>query len=132
MDKEQLIAAIRDLLEQHTQIKLAILFGSVATGRARFDSDIDVAVGADRPLEVNEKINLIEALAQLSKRPVDLIDLKRVGEPLLGNILASGRRILGSDERYAQLVYRHLLDEADFMPYQRRLLAERRRAWLGI
>ena len=64
-------------------------------------------------------------------RPIDLIDLKDVGEPLLGQIIAKGRRIRGSDTAYGKLLARHLYAEADFMPYQRRILKERRDKWIG-
>jgi hypothetical protein len=63
--------------------------------------------------------------------PVDLIDLKRTGEPLLGQILKHGVRLMGSDTDYAALLTRHLFDAADFLPYRNRILAERRRAWIG-
>jgi len=67
----------------------------------------------------------------LAGRPIDLIDLKVAAEPLMGQILRHGRRLMGSDEAYAQLITRHLYEQADFMPYRNRILAERRAAWIG-
>jgi len=61
-----------------------------------------------------------------------LVDLSTVGEPLLGQILSGGTRILGDDVRYARMVTRHLFNQADFMPYQSRILRERRQAWIGM
>lgn len=123
----QLAAGLAD----YGDIRLAILFGSTAAGRARPDSDIDLAIDAGQPLSSTRKMEIVRDLAMRTGRPVDLIDLRRVGEPLLGRILRHGRRLLGSDEAYAALLSRHLLDEADFMPYHRRILAERRAAWIG-
>jgi hypothetical protein len=40
-----------------------------------------------------------------------------------------GRRLLGSDSAYGQLISRHLIEQSDFMPYRSRVLAERRAAW---
>ncbi len=108
-----------------------MLFGSLAADRARHDSDLDLAVAAEQPLTAAERVGLIAELAEAIGRPVDLIDLHVVGEPLLGQILKRGRRILGSNGAYAELIKRHLFEEADFMPYRRRILAERRRAWIG-
>ena len=63
---------------------------------------------------------------------MDLIDLTRVGEPLLGQILQHGQRLHGSDADFgAQLLYRHLVDAADFLPLRERILKERRDAWIG-
>lgn len=118
-------------LEKHPHIHLAILFGSFAKGTARSDSDIDLAVRADRPLTVEEQINLTGDLAEATGRAVDLIDLFKAGEPLLGQILEGGLRLKGDESEYASLIVKHLFDEADFAPYQRRILEERRRSWIG-
>jgi uncharacterized protein len=122
---------LRALLAGFPQLELAFLFGSLAQDRHRTGSDIDIAVAAHRALTAAEKIALVEALAERTGRPVDLVDLKVVAEPLLGQILRHGRRLLGSDRAYALLISRHLFDQADFMPYRARVLAERRAAWIG-
>jgi predicted nucleotidyltransferase len=122
---------LRQTLIAHGGIRLAIMFGSLARGGATQASDLDLAVLMDAPLSMETKLGLIDVLSQTFGRPVDLIDLQRVGEPLLGQILKYGVRLLGSDTDHARLITRHLLDEADFMPYRRRILAERRRAWIA-
>ena len=128
---ESIETQILQVLERHHAIRLALLFGSLAKGTAHHDSDLDLAVGADHPLNVHETIELISELAKAIGRPVDLIDLSSVGEPLLGQIIAGGRRIVGSDKLYAELLLKHLYNQEDFVPYQRRILKERRVAWIG-
>jgi len=122
---------ILDALKAMPAIRQVILFGSIATGKAHADSDLDLAVDAGRPLTSSEKMQLISQLAISLGRPVDLVDIKTVGEPLLGQILQYGKRIMGSDTEYARLISRHVFDQADFMPYRNRILAERRQAWIG-
>jgi predicted nucleotidyltransferase len=122
---------ILDVLSRHAHIEQAILFGSLASGKATPDSDLDLAVAGAAPLSPLTKSALIADLAENLGRPVDLIDLATVGEPLLGQILKQGRRVLGSDEQYARLLSKHLFDMADFAPYRSRILAERRRTWIG-
>jgi predicted nucleotidyltransferase len=112
-------------------IRLAILFGSLAVGRERADSDLDLAVDAGRRLTAAEKLVLMTELAERTGRTVDLVDLQAVGEPLLGQILRHGKRLLGGGTCYADLIRRHLFDQADYAPYRSRILAERRRAWIG-
>lgn len=128
---DALMERLRELLGSVSSIRLAMLFGSLADGCANFNSDLDIAVLFDHPLCADEKIALIEHLAEAIKRPVDLIDLHTVGQPLLGQIMSKGRRIMGSDECFAKLLLKHLYEEADFMPYQRRILKQRRQAWIG-
>ena len=122
---------MREVLAGFPELILALVFGSVAKGLQRIDSDLDIAVGAKQALTVDEKIVIISALAEKTGRPVDLVDLKVVGEPLLGQIVQHGRRLLGSDGEYGRLISRHLFEQADFMPYRNRILAERRAAWIG-
>lgn len=123
--------AINDVLREFPQILLAVVFGSAATGRLRPGSDLDLAVATGSALSAPEKIALIGALAERTGRPIDLIDLHTTTEPLLGQIVKHGKRIMGSDTLFGNLISRHLFEEADFMPYRRRLLAERRNAWIG-
>jgi predicted nucleotidyltransferase len=122
---------LREVLAHFSCISLAVLFGSVAAGQPRSDSDLDIAVAADQPLTFAEKMAMIQALAEKTGRPIDLIDLATVTEPLLGQIVQHGRRLLGSDTLYGNLINRHLIEQADFMPYRNRVLAERRMAWIG-
>ena len=128
---ENLTGAILAALSTQPGIRLAILFGSLAAGRERADSDLDLAVDAGRRLTADEKLTLMTELAERTGRPVDLVDLHAVGEPLLGQILRHGKRLLGSKTCYADLIRRHLFDQADYLPYRTRILAERRRAWIG-
>jgi predicted nucleotidyltransferase len=122
---------LRNVLSDFPQIKLAVLFGSVASGTATARSDLDLAVIGEKPLAATEKIQIIEALAMATGRPIDLVDVHAAPEPLLGQVLKHGRRIIGSDQTYAQLLYRHLIEQADFVPLQNRILSERRMAWIG-
>lgn len=127
----QIDAQLREVLEHFPGVSLAVLFGSIAAGRPRTDSDLDIAVAADHPLTVAEIIAMTQALADKTGRPIDLIDLATVTEPLLGQIVQHGRRLLGSDTLFGNLITRHLFEQADFMPYRNRVLAERRMAWIG-
>lgn len=119
------------VLSAYPHIRLAILFGSLAAGKGRADSDLDLAVDAGRRLKTEEKIQLITELAGKTGRSVDLVDIRAVGEPLLGQVLKYGKRILGSDTQYGELIRRHVFDQADFLPYRNRILAHRRQLWIG-
>lgn len=124
-------AQIKDVLANFPAVVIAVIFGSMASGQQAAESDLDIAVAARQALSTDERMALVSALAERTGRPVDLVDLKAVSEPLLGQIVRHGRRILGSDTLYGELISRHLFEQADFMPYRSRLLAERRMAWIG-
>ena len=124
------IAAVSDYLQKRDDIKQAVLFGSLATSRVRPDSDIDIAIEKTHPLSAKEKAELIEQLALITGRAVDLIDLRTAGEPILGQIINHGKRLLGTDTAFAETALKHLYAQADFVPYIERTLKERRQQWL--
>ena len=102
----------------------------LAHGSPRPDSDIDIGVLADGPLTTEQRIDLVERVADATGFPVDLVDLHGEPEPILGEALR-GIRLLGTTEDYGQLIYRHVVNVADFLPLRERILRERRKAWIG-
>ena len=122
--------SIRDYLQGDSDVCLAYVFGSIATGRANLESDLDVAVSTKTELSPERTAAMVGDLASLTGRPVDLIDLRRAGEPLLGEVLRDGRRLKGSHSQHVELVQRHIYNCEDFLPILRRLLSERRQQWI--
>lgn len=124
--------AIATVVGGHPAVQLAVLYGSAARGEAGPESDLDLGVMGPRPLSAAEVVALIEDLGRAVGRPVDLVDLRAAHGALLAEVLRTGVRVVEADAAlYPTLLRRHLLDEADFRPYRDRILAERRRAWLG-
>lgn len=126
-------AAVAEALAAFPQVRLAYLFGSRArTGVARSDSDLDVAVAAGEPLGTEQRRAIMDALALRMGVPIDLVDLRVAGMPLLQQILTKGQAVFCRDRTLlASLLERMWGEDADFMPYRQRILAERRRAWIG-
>ena len=113
-------------------IRVALVFGSLAKDRARPESDLDIAVAAPQPMSTDEKMKLIAALAEISGRPVDLIDLQTASGLIAVQALTTGKLIHCTDRTlYAELIRRMLYDQADWAPYRERILAARRKAWIG-
>jgi len=124
------IDRVREALDGFDQIRLAIAFGSIARGLATDTSDLDVGVLCDEAISRDLRSAMIEALALETGRPIDLIDLGLAGEPLLGEVLSKGVRVLSRDDSaYAELLRKHLFDATDFLPYRNRILEERRSRW---
>lgn len=101
---ENLTRAILAAIDTQPGIRLAILFDSLAAGRERVDSDLDLAVDAGRRITTGEKLALTTELAKQTGRPVDLVDLYAVGEPVLGQNLRHGKRLLGGGTCYAEII----------------------------
>ena len=122
---------IAECLRGHEHVEAAWLFGSLAQDRERPGSDLDVAVLGERPLSATEKKQLIERLARVSGRPVDLIDLQATRGPIVGRVLQDGTPLFCDDTvLYAELIKRWWFDQADWRPYRRRILKDRRERWM--
>ena len=108
------------------------MFGS-ATETSTAQSDLDVAVAGARALSADEKMRLIDELALDSNRAIDLVDLHDLHGPLLARLLKNGRIVLRreGDDIYPRLILRAIADEDDFLPYRRRILETRLKAWIG-
>lgn len=119
---------LQTALAEFSAIKLAIVFGSVAADKNSFDSDLDIAVLQAMPITAQQKMQIIEKLTQVFECPIDLIDLKTVGEPLLGQILQHGIQVIGNKTDYAKLISQHVFNVEDFVPYQHRIYQERQQA----
>lgn len=121
----QALAAQPDLL-------LALVFGSLAAGTAGPDSDADVAILAQDALDARRQAGLIELIAQVTGRPVDLVDLREAGVLVQRSALGSGRLLFCRDQRaYELLVSRMITDSEDFLPLLERFYQARREAWIG-
>ena len=120
---------LAEFVSRYPQFKLAILFGSQATGGVTKKSDIDLALLSDAPISSSLKLELVEKIGARFGRPVDIVDLYFAAEPVLGQVF-KGKRLLGDDATYASLLTKHLINTADFVPLQQRILAERRNAWI--
>lgn len=85
-EEDPVVVALRKALRGRKDVRLALLFGSRARGRARPDSDADVAVlGRDLDL-----LSLASDLSHAAGVEVDIVNLKDPGFPLLNVLLRDG------------------------------------------
>lgn len=97
--KEQIDHLVETLKQQLDNLNLVILFGSFATGHQHVDSDIDLAIGCDRPLTPRELFDLTLALQADCNQIVDLVDLRNadVSVVLKNEIMTRGKVVYAVD-----------------------------------
>ncbi|MGH2903491.1 MAG: nucleotidyltransferase family protein [Solirubrobacteraceae bacterium] len=100
------ISGVTEALRTERNVRLAVLFGSVARGHAGEDSDIDVLVSLaeERPLYLS---HLATRLTRALDRDVDVLLLThvRTHDPaLLGAILNDGRPVIDRDRSWPALI----------------------------
>lgn len=123
--------AILKALGQFPTIEIALIFGSMATGRARFDSDLDIAVQFPKRIPAELYIAMMNALIDATGRVVDLIDLRAVGGELFGQIMKRHVKLIGAEPMMVALRARHMGHETDFMPYYRAQRRARLEQWIA-
>jgi uncharacterized protein len=113
---------LRRILRGRGGLRLALLFGSHATGRAHAGSDVDLAVAGDiDPLALSAELE--EELGVV----VDVVALDDVGYPLLGQLLRHGIAVHEGTRGAAASWRSHALATAETdRPWFERM----RRSWL--
>ena len=124
-DRDKVVEAIARALSPLCHVQAAFLFGSRAVGRAREDSDIDVAVllaGGVADEEPRTRLRtLLEALAaELAADRLDLVILNEAPPALAFQVLKYGVLAMDRDpvplHRFRVRVYS---EHADFEPVER-------------
>jgi uncharacterized protein len=121
-------ARIVEALVARPEIVFALLFGSRASGRARPDSDWDIAVFLDEALDASTRFRVRRALAA-ALEPELTVDIVVLNEapPLLAHRALTGQLLVDRDRaRYVRFFVRTLGESQD-EAYARRIHADARR-----
>ncbi|HDQ13233.1 MAG TPA: nucleotidyltransferase domain-containing protein [Sediminispirochaeta sp.] len=101
MDSQLLSAFTDTILRRFPESQALYLFGSAATGQTREGSDLDVAVllpparASQADLELYRQLR--PELEEIRRRPVDLINLRRVSVVFKKEIITTGVRFYTGD-----------------------------------
>lgn len=95
--------AISTYFERRSGVVAVYLFGSYGRGRARLDSDVDIAVLFEyrRVPDLNQQLQIKLDLASLLKKDVDLVVLNRANSVLKFQVLKHGVMILNQNRKLA-------------------------------
>ena len=96
--QERLNHACRSLRTALGDVVAVYVFGSVATGRERRDSDLDLAILARHPIPARTLYDLARQLEVDLDVDVDLIDLAGASTVLQKEVIEKGRVILRCDD----------------------------------
>ena len=95
-------------------LQAVYLYGSFLSDSFSDESDLDIAVKAERRLDNQERWRIQEDLAGICGRDVDLLDLDRASLVMQFEVVSAGERIYCADEKpiahYETLLYSRYLD----------------------
>ena len=104
-------------------LDLVVLFGSLATGKGRADSDADVAVRAATHLSLDLHLDIAARLSEVFRRVVDVVDIRRADPLLLHQIF---RQPIVLHDRAPAFAETRLLAFHRYEDYRPMLALERR------
>jgi predicted nucleotidyltransferase len=99
-----LVRGLLEALRKQPNVRLAVVFGSVARGSGRADSDVDVLVRFRRD-DHRARADLVDALQEASGRRVEIVSLDQAEEAplLLADVLRDGRVLVDRDQEWPRL-----------------------------
>jgi len=124
-DRQALLDTVALYFAKRDDIRLVLVFGSVASGRFTDSSDVDIAIAGDGALSYDQKANLRVELSELLGRSIDLVDLITAEGLILHEALVHGVRVKLDRNLYVRLHTRMLVDREDFWPLKREMQAAR-------
>jgi predicted nucleotidyltransferase len=115
---DTLVDVLRTALADGPALRLALLFGSHARGRARPDSDVDLGIlPVDRDLPVHAELDLQAQLERACGRTVHLVRLDHVGTVLKWEVARYGVPVVArSPADLARFIAAAALEHADVAP----------------
>lgn len=102
--KWPMLSTLREALRTEQNVRFALLFGSMATGKDTPTSDIDLLVDL-RDASLDRLVDLSSKLTSIVGRPVDVLRLEDVeADPtMFPNALADGRVLVDREGRWSRL-----------------------------
>lgn len=112
---------LRQLLADYARsiegLDLLFLFGSHASGRARAESDVDIALSFTHEMipEAEKRIELIGSLSDQLGREVDLVVLNQASPILKMQVLRNGEKLFERDRRAYSDFFVKTVNEYDYL-----------------
>ncbi len=117
MEQETLLLKFSEYFEALSNVRLALLFGSIGNEQFNQHSDIDIALeGSFAP---DDLLAMKRDLSVLSGREIDIIDLKKAEGIILHRIMTKGLRIKDDIELFVHYLKKALYYIEDFCPLQK-------------
>lgn len=127
----ELTNRIKNVLSKFPEIDAAFMFGSRAEGRARLDSDIDIALVVNHPIG-SKKLDILAALTAEGIDNIDLVTLDKDDLVLRFEAVRHNKLIYAKNSFDRGSYYSRVLREYfDFLPYLERQRSAKKRRLAG-
>ena len=122
-EAEEIKKKLEEYFSQNEKIDTVLLFGSFSKGTFNENSDIDIAVHSQLPLDYETLSTIQTELSLLCHREIDLSDLAQAEGIFLYQIMTTGVKIKIKPTVFVKYLTKALCFKEDFLPaieYSRR------------
>jgi len=102
---------ISTIVDEIADVQAIYRYGSAGTIYERQDSDIDIAVLAERVVPFQKMMKLSIRLQEVTKRDIDLNDMQKLPVTLKVQIILQGKRLYCQDQVAAEFYDTHILSD---------------------
>jgi predicted nucleotidyltransferase len=114
--KAEIIEILERFFKEMEEVSLVFLFGSMATGRSRKKSDVDIAILFKSPPRIdhsNDIRSMEDKLSALLRKEVDLVHLDHASPILKMQVLKNGVLVYASDKKHFYQFHVDTLNQYD-------------------
>jgi len=131
LDRDGLIDCVRSYFATIEDVRLVLVFGSVANGHFGPSSDLDVAIAGSSRFSQPVLEETRASLSSLTGREVDLVDLEASEGLVVYEAVVHGVRVKLDREAFVKHHAKALSYREDFLPLRRALQDARIRRFIG-
>ena len=116
-------------IAQKYSLELILLFGSQATGKARPESDFDVAFLSEKKLSFEEELQLdVDFMPIFHSDKIDLVNLRNANPLLLHEVVRDARLVYGDEGKFFEFqayVFKNYIDHQSLFELEGFLVKKR-------
>ena len=115
---------IKGVLECLPSVEGIYIYGSMARGEGRPDSDVDIAVVQLEPVKPDQALILRSNLGVLLGRDIDILDLRRASTEIAYQVVGDGACVWGADNENVALYENSIMSMYANLQNERREIME--------
>lgn len=117
---EEILKKVSSVLWAEADVRFGCVYGSVASGRVRARSDVDIAIAGKSAFPFEYRLRLGQRLESILQREIDILDLQNCDGLVQYQALTKGVIVKSDPAMWEHLSRQALFFQADMLPQIRK------------